>query len=37
MGFGGWGREEAQRFLDETVRLAKARLVRHAFGGSMPS
>ena len=30
-------REEAQRPLHETFRLAEARLVRHAPGGSMPS
>ena len=28
--------EEVQRFLHETMRLAEARLVRHALGGSMP-
>ena len=30
-------REEAQRLLHETIRLAEARLMRHAPGGSMPS
>ena len=30
-------REEAQRPLHETMRLAEARLERHAPGGSMPS
>ena len=35
---GIWGhREEAQRPLHETMRLAEARLERHAPGGSMPS
>ena len=35
---GIWGhREEAQRPLHETMRLAEARLGRHAPGGSMPS
>ena len=35
VGFGGKGRE-AQQPLHETMRLAEARLVRHAPGGSMP-
>ena len=30
-------REEAQRALHETMRLAEARLERHTPGGSMPS
>ena len=35
---GTWGhREEAQRPLHETMRLAEVRLERHAPGGSMPS
>ena len=29
--------EDSQRPLHETMRLAEARLVRHALGGSMPS
>ena len=41
MGAGACGiwehREEAQRPLHETMRLAEARLERHAPGGSMPS
>ena len=35
---GIWGHtEEAQTPLHETMRLAEARLVRHALGGSMSS
>ena len=34
---GGVGREEAQRFLDDAMHLAEARLLRHALGGSIPS
>ena len=35
---GIWGRrEEAQKSLHETMRLAEARFVQHAPGGSMPS